>query len=117
MLFRPATLEDARDIRALIQSLSQSFVLNPDGSGAEQFWASVSQTAEASYITSPRYSFTVALADSEIAGFIAMRDISHVFHLFVAPRFQRNGLASRLWAHAKALGPSSFRVEIDCQNS
>jgi GNAT superfamily N-acetyltransferase len=102
MLFRPAAPTDAHEISALIQNLSQGFALNEDGSGAEQFWASISEAAEASYIASSRYKFTVAINANAIVGFIAMRDVSHVFHLFVAPAVQRNGLASQLWARAKA---------------
>ncbi len=98
---RRAIVEDAAPISALIRSLSKAFVLDPDGSGADRFWASVSETAEASYIASTRYRYTVAVAGTELGGFIAMRDAGHVFHLFVAPPSQRQGLASRLWAHAR----------------
>jgi ribosomal protein S18 acetylase RimI-like enzyme len=101
MLFRPATPQDAVAISALVQTLSRDFVLNPDGSGAEQFWSSVSAKAQEEYITSPRYRYTLALSDSVLAGFIAIRDVGHVFHLFVAPEFQGRGLASALWNMAK----------------
>jgi GNAT superfamily N-acetyltransferase len=107
MQFRRATLEDAYAISQLIQVLAHGFVSNSDGSGAEQFWASVSESAEASYIANPRYAYTVAMSGEVLAGFIAMRDTSHVFHLFVSHQFQRQGLATKLWAHELALAHES----------
>jgi GNAT superfamily N-acetyltransferase len=41
--------------------------------------------------------YHVALIDGELAGFIAMRDASHLFHMFVDQRWQRRGVARRLW--------------------
>jgi len=36
-----------------------------------------------------------------LAGFIAIRPPSHLFHLFVAQPFQRRGVARALWDHAR----------------
>src|SRR5947209_8762958 len=43
------------------------------------------------------YVFHVADAGGALAGFIAVRDASHLFHLFVDRRWQRQGVAQRLW--------------------
>ena len=36
-----------------------------------------------------------------LVGVIAIRDTTHVHHLFVAPEFRRQGVAAKLWEHAK----------------
>ena len=46
--------------------------------------------------------YHVAEDGGEIAGFIAIRDDSHVFHLFVDKRWHGQGLARRLWEAARA---------------
>lgn len=102
MHLRPAQIDDAAAISSLIQLLSREFVLNPDGAGAELFWESVSEKTESAYIASERFSYILAVQGNELAGFIAMRDISHLFHLFVSPKFQGQGLARRLWSEAKS---------------
>ena len=103
--FLPARASDATAINALIRQYTHEFTISADGSGAEQFLASVSVEAEAGYISDPRYHYITACVGGVLAGFIAMRDRSHVFHLFVAPEFQRLGLATRLWHAALAAAP------------
>jgi ribosomal protein S18 acetylase RimI-like enzyme len=52
--------------------------------------------------------FRVATIAGEIAGFIALRPPSHVFHLFVGERWQRRGVARALWDGARAdAGPQA----------
>lgn len=74
--------------------------IDPTGAGAEKFLSSLSAEAERSYIESDRYRFHVAECDGELAGFIAIRDRTHLFHLFVARKYQRLGLARQLWLRA-----------------
>lgn len=89
---------DAAAISALIVELAPAFFLSPDGAGTEPFLVSVSAAAEAGYIADTRYRFWVLEAtDGALAGFIASRDTSHLFHLFVSPAWQGQGLSRRLW--------------------
>jgi GNAT superfamily N-acetyltransferase len=97
MELRPARIHDASAISALILSFSHEFTVEPEGAGAEQFLASVSAEAESGYIGDQRYQYIVAIEGARLVGFIAIRDRSHVFHLFVAAERQRQGLATRLW--------------------
>jgi GNAT superfamily N-acetyltransferase len=58
----------------------------------------------------------VAEVDGELAGFIAIRERSHVYSLYVDKRWQRRGIARRLWETARdaALGtghPGAFTVK------
>lgn len=52
--------------------------------------------------------FRIATTEGEIVGFIALRPPSHLFHLFVAERWQRRGVARALWDAARAeAGPQT----------
>jgi GNAT superfamily N-acetyltransferase len=108
--FRPARSDDAPAISALLARFSPDVVVNADGSGAEEYLEAVSASAEAGYIADPRYTFLVACPGSELAGVIALRDHSHLFHLFVAPEHQRCGIATRLWELARAAAPGKIAV-------
>ena len=97
---RPA---DAAAVSTLIAGLAPAFFVSPEGAGTEPFWASVSETAEAGYLGDPRYRFWLLEGEGgELAGFIASRDTSHLFHLFVAPAWQGQGLSRRLWQALQA---------------
>ena len=56
--------------------------------------------------------FHVALIAGEVAGYSAMRPPSHLFHLFVAQRWHRRGVARALWdaARAEAAQDAPFTV-------
>ena len=109
MNLRLGNVADASQIAHLIASFQSELTVDPSGVGAEQYIASVSERAERQYLESPRYFYIVAEEAGTFAGFIAMRDNAHLFHLFVARAFQRIGLARRLWraAREEALGRST----------
>jgi GNAT superfamily N-acetyltransferase len=112
---RPGTVADAEYIARLVASFQREVTTHPDGAGAEHYLAAVSPQAERAYLESDRYSFIVAEDEDVPLGFIALRDTSHVFHLFVAREHQRKGVARRLWQEAmtqvlKHANPSHFTV-------
>jgi GNAT superfamily N-acetyltransferase len=45
--------------------------------------------------------YRVAEVDGRIAGFIAIRDNKHVFHMFVDKSHHRKGIATALWDAAR----------------
>src|SRR5262249_47996193 len=115
MEIRSGSPSDAEAIAGLIASFQSELTDDPSGAGAEEYLASVSVDAEREYLASARYRYLVAYAGSQIAGFIAIRDGSHLFHLFVEPAHQRRGLARRLWEQAlrglgAPKGQSAFTV-------
>ncbi len=71
--------------------------------GVNKYLASVSEDAERQYLDSPRYAYLIAELEGRMAGFIAMRDNKHLFHLFVAAAHQRTGIARALWEQARQL--------------
>jgi GNAT superfamily N-acetyltransferase len=108
--FRPALKEDAPAVSALIHSLSHFIAASPHAVGSDRFFHSVSPESEQRYISDPRYYYLCAFSDSDLLGFVALRDNTHLFHLFVAERLHRTGLASTLWRqareHSQSLGNS-----------
>jgi len=100
MEFRAGSPADAEAIAGLIASFQSELTDDPSGAGAEEFLASVSVQAEREYLASERYRYLLAYSDSQLSGFIAIRDGSHLFHLFVARSHQRQGIARRLWEQA-----------------
>jgi GNAT superfamily N-acetyltransferase len=102
MKLRTGTTSDAQAIASLIASFQPELTDHPDGAGAQEYIESVSSQAERGYLESGRYSYIVAEHEEALLGFIALRDVSHVFHLFVARQHQRAGVARLLWQAAKA---------------
>jgi len=100
MEFRAGLPADAEAIAGLIASFQSELTDDPSGAGAEGYLASVSVDAEREYLASERYQYLLAYSDSQLAGFIAIRDGSHLFHLFVKRSYQRQGIARRLWEQA-----------------
>jgi GNAT superfamily N-acetyltransferase len=100
MKFRTGSPADAEGIAGLIASFQSELTDDPSGAGAEEFLASVSVQAEREYLASERYRYLVAYSDSQLAGFIAIRNGSHLFHLFVKRSHQGQGIGRRLWEQA-----------------
>src|SRR5262245_38001430 len=100
MEFRAGAPPEAEAIAGLIASFQSELTDDPSGAGAEEYLASVSVQAEREYLASARYRYLLAFTDSQLAGLIAIRDGSHLFHLFVRRAHQRCGLARLLWQEA-----------------
>lgn len=106
MEIRSGSPSDAEAIAGLIASFQSELTDDPSGAGAEEYLASVSVRAEREYLASARYRYLLAYSGSQLVGFIAIRDGSHLFHLFVERAHQRQGLARALWERAlDELGP------------
>ena len=101
MKIRQATVSDANQISSLIVGLARYFVPDPDAPEVRPFLESLSPAATAERIQSREYECYVAESDSAICGVIALRDESHVYHLFVRSDAHRQGIAPTLWDHAR----------------
>lgn len=115
MRVRSAAATDAEAISSLIVELSTPFYTSSTRVGAEPFLASISTEAVRGYLSAPNFSYYVAESNGQLAGVVALRDNSHLFHLFVAKAFQGIRLASRLWSTIKsealaAGNPGEFTV-------
>jgi GNAT superfamily N-acetyltransferase len=118
MIFRAAMDSDAAAISELVLSFRDEYLLDPTGRGAEEFLTSVSAEAERGYIGSTRYYYLLGEVEGALAGVIALRDKTHVYRLFVARNFQRQGLARELWRRARqALGPVDQAMNFTVNSS
>ena len=104
---RALTPEDIPAAAALLRRAAEEFILHEstpeDGAAflAEQGEDGIRRFLAAGYV------YHVAEVDGELAGFIAIRERGHVYSLYVDKRWQRRGIARRLWETARdaALGP------------
>jgi len=98
---RNALPADAENISALIRGEAGYCTVNPSGEGAGHFFATITPEAIEGYITNPSFIYLLGFVAEELAGVAAIRDGKHLYHLFVASRFHRRGIASALWAQIK----------------
>lgn len=115
MEIRLAVPSDAPAISALITRLSKFFTVDATGVGAEGFLASLEPASIEKLISAPNFKYYAGLKNSEIVGVVAIRDNTHLFHLFVAGPWQGNGTGKLLWKHARdaaiaAGNPGRFTV-------
>ena len=94
-----------------------SLTVDPCGVGAQRFFESVSETSIRSYIADARYRYLVAEDDERIAGFIGIRDGTHLYHLFVSAGLQGRGLARALWEQARVAALSGEATDGFTVNS
>lgn len=106
----PAHVRDAAHISALIAGVARYFTVHPQGHGAESFLVSMSADAIASYIRDEAFTYVVARdVSGDMAGAAALRSDNHLFHLFVAPAWQRQGVATLLWQDLAARAQQTSR--------
>jgi GNAT superfamily N-acetyltransferase len=102
MLIRPLEETDIPQVARLLRVLAAQFIVHESPpEGAATFLRENDEEAIRGYRARGMV-YHVAQAGAELAGFIAMRERSHLFHLFVDQRWQRQGLARRLWEVAQA---------------
>lgn len=111
----PAAPQDAAGISALIDALCAPFFVHPDRRGAEAFLASISPAAIERLLSRDDFWYHVLRIDGTLAGVVALRDRSHLHHLFVARAFQGRGMARAMWQAAmrqavSAGNPGCFTV-------
>jgi GNAT superfamily N-acetyltransferase len=108
---RQAEESDADCVSRLILDMAKFFLSDPSAKESQPFLATVIPQAVAERISALNFRCYVAEDAVGICGFAALRDDSHLYHLFVSSRSHRQGVARALWQHAKARScSSSFTV-------
>ena len=107
MKIRQARISDAEALSSLIAGLAHYFIPNPDSPEVRPFLETLTPAATAQRIESQEFDYFVAELDSAICGVIALRDESHVYHLFVRSDAHRQGIARALWEHARDLSDAT----------
>lgn len=99
MHMRPAEIADFPVIADMLHALALKFIVpGMTTEAASMFLRANDEQALLAYRDGGHVT-SVAVIDDQIAGFIAVRPPSHVFHLFVAQQWQRRGVARALWEH------------------
>ena len=112
---RPAEIDDAAAISALILSLQPYLTIAPDGAGAEEFLVTLQPDIVRRNLQAANYHYQLAFDGEALAGVVAVRDNTHLFSLYVGSPWHGRGLGKRLWELARdaalARGnPGSFTV-------
>lgn len=102
LIIRKAHPKDAAQISALVLRVAHYLTSSGPGEIAPWFLTSITPSAIAGNIDDPKFNYLLGFVGQTLAGIIAVRDTTHVHHLFVAPEFHRQGVATKLWGHAKA---------------
>lgn len=103
MNIRQANLKDANHISELISDLALKYIApNCTSEGLNLLIRSMKPEMIAQYM-STNCLYHIIEENNQIAGVIAIRDNSHLFHMFVAAEFQGKGLAKILWHHAREI--------------
>jgi len=93
---RAATSRDAESISKLVCQLSATFIVNEFTSeGREILLNSMTPAAIEKYIQSG-FRYHVAKLENQIVGVVGVKDNNHLYHLFVAEAFHRQGIARKL---------------------
>ncbi len=112
MSIRIAHAEDVKEIATLVRSLSHYYLSKEISSAQDSSAKSLSAKSLPSWllktlteeqflqrINSTEYSNYVYCISSEVVGYIAMKESSHLYHLFVSETHQGKGIAHKLWKH------------------
>ena len=115
LTIREARNSDAERIATLISDLAREFILADATAEAQaRFLGAATPAAIAEFMRGP-FRYHVLEVDGELAGVAGMRDNRHLYHLFIARRYQGQGLARQLWRHVAAVclgsgNPGEFTV-------
>ncbi len=115
MLIRPLVATDIPAVAALLRELAREYIVHESPpEGASTFLAENDEMGVRGFLARGHV-YHVAVIDSAVAGFVAVRDRSHLFHLFVGKRWHRRGVARALWQTAydaalQAGGDGAFTV-------
>jgi ribosomal protein S18 acetylase RimI-like enzyme len=102
MLIRQMEDSDIPAAAALLRRTAEEFILHDaTPEDAAVFLAGQDEAALRGFVAAG-YVYHVALAGAELAGFVGVRGRTHVYGLYVDKRWQRRGVARRLWGTALA---------------
>jgi GNAT superfamily N-acetyltransferase len=99
--FRKTIALDAEKISELIYSLMHLFLAEPSGKGAENFLQMSTPVGLAAFMAQPNVNYLLGEEDGIFCGVVAVRNNSHLQHLYVAPPFQSRGVGKYLWETAR----------------
>jgi GNAT superfamily N-acetyltransferase len=96
-----AVASDAEQISELVYSVMHLFLAEPDGKGAENFLQSNTPLGLVTFMAQPNVNYLLGEEDGVFCGVVAVRNNSHLQHLYVVPSFQGRGVGKCLWEAAR----------------
>lgn len=101
IITRKTTSADAAKISELIYSLTHLFFAEPDGKGAEHFLQMSTPAGLTAFMAQPNVDYLLGEDDGVFCGVVAVRNNSHLQHLYVMPKFQGRRIGKYLWETAR----------------
>jgi GNAT superfamily N-acetyltransferase len=101
MLIRPLEQEDIPAAAWVLRSLALEFIVNEATPEEASTFLRENDEEGLRGFVERGFTYHVAVIDGELAGFVGVREHSHLYHLFVGRRWQRQGVARRLWDVAR----------------
>ncbi|KGJ90929.1 GNAT family N-acetyltransferase [Colwellia psychrerythraea] len=100
MNIRIATKQDINSLCQLIESLSHFYLADKDANLPHWFSETLTKEAFLQRIESTEYNNFVYEIQGSIAGYLAFKGDSYLYHLFVSEDHQGKGVARYLWDYA-----------------
>lgn len=100
IILRDGTVADAAALSALVTPLARHLLDADTGATAHAFLASLAPASFAERLASKAFAHYLVEDGSGLCGMIAIREDSHIHHLFVSRGTRRRGIARQLWDHA-----------------
>ncbi|NHZ37899.1 GNAT family N-acetyltransferase [Massilia rubra] len=115
MHIRPIEHSDVPAVAALFRALAIEFIVHESSPEAAATFLRDNDEEGFHGFLRLGHAYHVAEIDGELAGFIAVRERQHLYHMFVAKQFHGRGIARALWDVARraaivAGGDGSFTV-------
>ena len=103
LTIRQAGPDDADAISALVRGLLPYLVADPASPEVAGFVEALGPAATHERLVSPRFRYYLAEDEGALLGLAALRDGTHLYHLFVHADAHRRGVGRALWAHVQSL--------------
>ncbi len=101
MNIRPVRETEIAAVAALLRAASEEFIVNKSSpEAAAAFLNENDESCIRAFILAGT-AYYVAELDGALAGFIALRENKHVFHVFVDKRYHRRGIARAMFERVR----------------
>lgn len=97
IIIRRATVSDSHIISQLISNNAQVLLQDDFAEGGLDFFLRTANNQSIKEYMEQGFIYWVATIDSKIVGVVAIKDFSHLFHLFVDKDHHKKGIAKKLW--------------------
>jgi len=96
---RNATIDDAQAISSLVMVTAKAQLRDEfSDDGWVLFQRLLSEKTQIDLLKNKAFNYRVAIINNEIVGVLAAKNISHLFHFFIHPNWQNQGVGGKLWA-------------------